>query len=155
MNRRLNKDILSLANKVYVCQNMSAFASVPTRMCVGTHTHPPTHTHTHTHNKCRVVVLYMFTAVLCHRQPPSSVKMILLGRTNARRSVQVTWSAIDAQVYVGAPVLSHAHLTCIYNACEGMIAKSMNLGNVIYHMHLVRYVGILIRSSFGGIGVHI
>jgi hypothetical protein len=39
--------------------------------------------------------------------------------------------------------------------CECMIAKPMNIATLGYHMHLVLYFGVLIRSSFGGVGEHI
>jgi hypothetical protein len=35
-----------------------------------------------------------------------------------------------------------------------MIAKQMNTANLGYHMHLVLYFGVLIRSNFGGVCEH-
>jgi hypothetical protein len=51
------------------------------------------------------------------------------------------------------PVCTHI-ITCTY-ACECMIAKSMNMANLGYHMHLVLYFRVLIRSSFGRVCKHI
>jgi hypothetical protein len=51
--------------------------------------------------------------------------------------------------------ICHAHLTYIYDACKCMIAKQIHLGNLGYHMHLVQYFGVLIRSSFEVVSKHI
>jgi hypothetical protein len=48
----------------------------------------------------------------------------------------------------------HAHLTCTSGACEYMIAKQMNMANLEYHMHIVLYFRVLIRSSFGAVCEH-
>jgi hypothetical protein len=41
-------------------------------------------------------------------------------------------------------------ITCT-RAYECMIAKPKNMDNLGSHMHIVIYVGVLIRSSFGGV----
>jgi hypothetical protein len=71
--------------------------------------------------------------------------------------------ACDMLLYTYASVLSYAILhVCIGGTCvlavglwtgtvECMIAQPMKIDNLGYHMHLVLYFGVLIRSIFGGV----
>jgi hypothetical protein len=54
-------------------------------------------------------------------------------------------------IFITMQIRRHARLTCIYSACECMIAKLMYIDNLDGHMYHVLYFGVLIRSSFGGV----
>jgi hypothetical protein len=111
------------------------------------------HTHTHTHTVRRISVQMQWPVTVNSTQSVSMclVSHVLTYLWLGRRAGKC---CLNAVCYVTLNLTGRTFITTHTRACECMIAKPMNMDNLGYHMHLVLYFGVLIRSSVGRVSLH-